>query len=245
VRKTQKRNAKPKAKTKHKNKEVQRPHRRRTMLDILIYVCGVLVIVGGLCLGYMGVSGSLKNQRILALEVLYVTLVFVLTGAFLYFYQNLRSQGVKEAGLHLINRASVAIQSANLTVFELNKNTEALITFVNSGKTTATNVRVYGHIQLRDKPLDPGMPGAKDIKEEPSQDVIPANGGTTNMPFSSGSMLTPNLLKLIDNGSHRIYIWGIVTYEDAIGERWTKFCMIQYRKSPEPGDVYQQQRPDK
>ena len=84
------------------------------------------------------------------------------------------------------NRAFVIVQSADLTVFEVGKKTEALITFANAGRVPATNVRVYGHIQLRDKPLAPDMPGAKDIGEEPSQDIMPANGGTTLMPISSG-----------------------------------------------------------
>lgn len=129
------------------------------------------------------------------------------------------------------SRAFVIVQSADLTVFEIGKKTEALITFVNSGRVPATNVRVYGHIQLRDKPLAPDMPGAKDIGEEPSQDIMPANGGSVLMPIISGLELTPNLMGLIDKGTHRIYVWGIVTYEDMMGKHWTKFCMIQYRKS--------------
>jgi hypothetical protein len=129
------------------------------------------------------------------------------------------------------DRASIAIKSARLTIFEVNKKTEALITFINSGGMAATNVRVYGHIQLRDKPIPPEMPGAKDIGEEPSQDVMPANGGISHMPISSGSVLTREFSDLIDRGKYRIYIWGIATYEDALGERWTKFCLIQYGKS--------------
>jgi hypothetical protein len=129
------------------------------------------------------------------------------------------------------NRAFVIVQSSDLTVFEIGKKTEALVAFTNSGKVPATNVRIYGHIQLRDSPLAPDMPGAKDIGEEPSQDIMPANGGSALMPISSGLELTPHLRELIDKGTHRIYVWGIVTYEDMFGPHWTKFCMIQYGKT--------------
>lgn len=42
-------------------------------------------------LGIWASRGGLKNQRVLALGILYGTLFFVLTGAFLFFYQRLRA----------------------------------------------------------------------------------------------------------------------------------------------------------
>ncbi len=60
------------------------------MLDVLVYVCGVLVLIGGLLLGYLGVAGGFTNQRVLALWILYGTLFFVLTGAFFYFLKRLK-----------------------------------------------------------------------------------------------------------------------------------------------------------
>jgi hypothetical protein len=93
---TNKGSANAEAKAEHEGRKLNRP-RRRTMLDILIYVCGTLVLIGSLCLGYLGVSGGLKNQRILGLVILYGTLFFVLTGAFLFFYQRLRVQLAESA----------------------------------------------------------------------------------------------------------------------------------------------------
>lgn len=60
------------------------------MLDAAIYVCAALVLVGCICLGYLGVGGGFHNQRMLALKITYATLFLVLTGGFLYFYQKLR-----------------------------------------------------------------------------------------------------------------------------------------------------------
>ena len=60
------------------------------LLDAVIYICAALVLVGCICLGYLGVGGGFHNQRMLALTITYATLFFVLTGAFFYFYQKLR-----------------------------------------------------------------------------------------------------------------------------------------------------------
>src|SRR2546423_851992 len=73
------------AKAQRKAEEIWHKWRGKSVLDVLIYICGTLVIVGGLWLGYLGVSGHLKSQKALGLWVLYGTLFFVLTGSFLYF----------------------------------------------------------------------------------------------------------------------------------------------------------------
>jgi len=57
------------------------------MLDNLMYICGALVVAGGLWFGYLDASGGLTNQRVLALCVLYGALFFLLAGSFLYFLQ--------------------------------------------------------------------------------------------------------------------------------------------------------------
>ena len=75
------REAKAEAETETARKET----RPKTMTDVFIYVCGALVVIGGLWLGYLGVFGHLKSQQSLGLWVLYATILFVLTGAFLYF----------------------------------------------------------------------------------------------------------------------------------------------------------------
>ena len=62
------------------------------MLDILIYTCGALAVIGGAYLSYLGVFGHLSDQRVPALIALYGTLLFVLTGGFLYSLQKLLSE---------------------------------------------------------------------------------------------------------------------------------------------------------
>jgi hypothetical protein len=105
------------------------------MLNIAIYICGALVAVGGLLLGYLGVAGGFTNQRILALMILYVTLFFLLTGAFLYFYQNLRSQ---KPASNLSDRAYVVISKGYLAESPNTGNYPiATLEFENTGKTPA------------------------------------------------------------------------------------------------------------
>ncbi len=58
-------------------------------MDIAVYICGVLFAIASLWLGYLGVSGHLRDQKLLGLWVLYGALIFILTGAFLYFTQKL------------------------------------------------------------------------------------------------------------------------------------------------------------
>lgn len=80
------------AKSEHKTETIWRKWGEKSVLDVLMYICATLVAVGGLWLGYLGVSGHLKSQQVLGLWVLYGTLFFVLTGGFLYFYQRLQNQ---------------------------------------------------------------------------------------------------------------------------------------------------------
>jgi hypothetical protein len=68
----------------------------RSVLDVAIYACGTLAVIGGLCIGYLGVSGGFHNQRVLALWLLYFSLLFVLTGAFCYFLQRLKVDIARE-----------------------------------------------------------------------------------------------------------------------------------------------------
>lgn len=85
-------NAKADAVTKGKDKN-ERP--KRTKMDVAIYICGVLFAVGGLWMGYLGVAGHLKDQKLLGLWVFYGTLISVVTGAFLFFHQ--RISNIQEA----------------------------------------------------------------------------------------------------------------------------------------------------
>jgi hypothetical protein len=73
------------AKAKHKAEEVWKKWRPKSVLDVLIYICGTLAVLGSLWLGYLGVSGHLKNQQSFGLWILYATITLVLTGVFLHF----------------------------------------------------------------------------------------------------------------------------------------------------------------
>ena len=51
---------------------------------------------------------------------------------------------------------------------------------------------------------------------ESSQHVIAPNGARDHVVSTMTPLLASNL-QLIRNGSHRFYIWGIITYEDIFG----------------------------
>src|SRR5262249_36230303 len=71
---------------------VSKKEKEKAVLDTLIYLCGLFVIVGSIWLGYLGVGGHWKDQRILGLCVAYGSLIFLVTGAFFYFLQRLRHE---------------------------------------------------------------------------------------------------------------------------------------------------------
>jgi hypothetical protein len=73
------------AKAKHNAEKVWQKWRPKSVLDVLSYIFGILAALGSLWLGYLGVSGHLKNHQTMGLWVLYTTIIFILTGAFLHF----------------------------------------------------------------------------------------------------------------------------------------------------------------
>jgi hypothetical protein len=67
---------------------------KRTVLNTLIYICGVLVIAAGLWLSYLGIFGHLKSQKVLALSVLFASLFFLLLGGYFYFLNQALGQEI-------------------------------------------------------------------------------------------------------------------------------------------------------
>jgi hypothetical protein len=125
--------------------------------------------------------------------------------------------------------AYIAITDASLIQFGGNKVTVCRMFYSNTGNTPAYNVRVYGHMSLWDRPLIPkDHEKLKDIGPAESSQHIIAPNGVRDHVISTMTPLSASNLQFIQNGSHRFYIWGIITYEDIFRrERWTTFCHMQ------------------
>lgn len=155
------------------------------MLDAAIYTCASLVLVGCICLGYLGVGGGFYNQRMLALVITYVTLVFVLTGAFLYFYQNLRQD---QQRLNL----SISVQLMPPIPEQVGKDddttvNQVLVIFVNNTPITKTDT----HLTLR-------MPKIlKVVLDDPKRVLVEGGGDNATYVHLSVPEMVPNEKRVV------------------------------------------------
>lgn len=67
-------------------------------MDVWIIVFAALAIIGGAILSFLGIIGDLKNRQTLGLWILYATILFALTWAFLYFQKRIWD-GQSSAGI--------------------------------------------------------------------------------------------------------------------------------------------------
>jgi hypothetical protein len=210
-----------------KQTEERRPTGKRNMIDGLIYVCGVIVVIGGLCIGYLGVSGGFTNQRILALVLLYVTLLFVLTGAFLYFYQNLRNRTPQMAPKIWVKEANM------LNVAAEHEPTIALL-FENIGGAPARKLFIEITFSWQDSRggLEYGKPSPNDPIVA---DLLPP-GQTLNGTGFAGFRLNPADIEAIKRSQKFLYVYGRGSFEDESGNKYSSsFC---YFVDPRLGLVF-------
>ena len=195
------------------------------MLDVLIYTCGALVVVGGLCLSYLGVSGSLHNQRILALWVLYLTLFFVLTGAFLYFYQNLQKSLANEPERE---RPLLAVESTTLRNLADGRGFVE-VAVRNAGnieaRTATVNTTLWGRSTEEDDGR--GCPEPKQAPPETMQSV--ENFGVNTVRLSgSGVILTKEQMLNIAQQKTRLYVYLVSEYGGRSDRRYTLEYYARY-----------------
>lgn len=212
--------AEPGAEAEHEGKKTG-PRRRKTM-EALIQICGVLVVIGGLLIGYLGVSGGFTNQRILALWILYGTLFFVLTGGFLYF---LSRQYEAQANAPEYQRAYISLAKSDVFDFERGRQAAVLLTFRNSGKTPASDLQVITQI-LQGPPnvvLDWDAVSRSNFPDAGRTYVTAGDTGVQHYSFPP--QVTNEDFDAIRNGSKRIYVFGKVFYKDAFGhDHVLEFC---------------------
>lgn len=195
--------AESKAEAKHENEKVH-PRRRKPLMDALIYICGAFVVIGGLWLGYLGVSGHLRSQQSLGLWVLYGTVFFVLTGAFLYFQSLIwknREAAAREVGnvrdISPADRPWLSVDivpNGDLTFEDNNVNVRTRFIIRNTGRSAATGATISASV------IAPKLGGdiykevaerQKDICSNAGTDILPrtvfpGDGFTADWTFSVG-----------------------------------------------------------
>jgi hypothetical protein len=232
--------AKVNAKTEHKAKEIWRKWREKSVLDVLIYICGILVVIGGLWLGYLGVSGHLNSQKVLGLWILYGTLFFVLTGAFLYFQKSIWEGQVTAAPQPngpLVDlekssrdRAYVVLSSAYLAEPPNTGNPPvAKLEFENTGKTPAVNVRISANFaRLRSKGREQAEQGIMPkIPQNPFQSIaVIGSGKIADFVTPHQNWSSEEARELTMKGEFVQYVWGELYYDDIFGGKHiTHFCV--------------------
>lgn len=145
------------AKSKHKADEVWQKWGPKSVLDVSIYICGTLAVLGSLWLGYLGVSGHLKNQQSLGLWILYSTIIFVLTGAFLHFQKLIwegsakseavaqKSESPPRATISAADRPWLSVEAIPDGPFTVNKEgANFFVRFIvkNTGRSVATETTI-------------------------------------------------------------------------------------------------------
>jgi hypothetical protein len=216
-------NAKANAKPESDAKETK-PKDRKTMLDILIYICGACVVVGGLCLGYLGVAGALQNQRLLALWILYFTLFFVLTGAFLYFYKNLQKQPKLASSLPK-ERPEVFIERVTVEILTVGKPEAISLELKNRGKRTAHDVQVQTTHAHKPISFEGLLPSRVNNVPDSHWEIVP--DGTVISVSRSTWLMTDKWMREIKERSRLFFMYGKFSYKDEDGTPYrVKFCYM-------------------
>jgi hypothetical protein len=223
------------AEAEHENKEEQ-PKPRGTM-DVLIYICGALVIISGAVLSFLGISGGLKDHRSLGLWVLFLTILFALTGAFLYFQKRL-GEGQAVSSPASMEPPEVFFKGADIRGGDIAPKQPIIVDFIlnNAGGTAyRLNGEFFTAFEETNtkKPLDYSMPFTGSIAE-----ARIVKGEDVRGMMKSG--LNPQMIddfnvSRLKAGTSRFVIWGRLRYEDGMSpakKYVLPFCFIYDTDSP-------------
>lgn len=128
---------------------------------------------------------------------------------------------------HLDQRAWVVVKDPVARI-ELDQPGEVSVSFTNTGKTPAKNLRLSCNHIIR---LSEDVPVAKGIDLGPPGMLVP-NGYAFCGPIQlrllpSGTKVTPPHLETVKRKEAFIFLYGSVTYEDVFsGHHWMTFCFV-------------------
>lgn len=137
---------------------------------------------------------------------------------------DLAAQSMRYGDAAYVGIATVAMDTVGEKI-------RARLKIINSGNTPADNVVSYCHLTVRNRPLPlfTLADAKKDIEDErASRTQIPPNGGVIFQDLFSATRLSEKVSRLLNESDDRVFVWGMVTYDDVFGRRrWTKFCFEQ------------------
>jgi hypothetical protein len=206
-------------------------------MDIAIYICGSFVAIGSLWMGYLGAAGHLKDQKLLALWVLYGTLISVLTGAFLFFHQRVSNADASARSAEIARQAAEAQRTSLSSRPELfmehttpdpiaaGKRVTMRMIVRNRGSLTAHKIKIAAMHAL----FKSSFTGPLQYHQANPPDISPSIGVSASYEFISVSPWTVTKAQIVDlrDGNIRLFHYGKGTYEDKRGKEFVfQFCAM-------------------
>jgi hypothetical protein len=139
-----------------------------------------------------------------------------------------------ERTIEIGNRAYVSVDKGSLLKeLKVGEPVNATVNFVNKGNTPALKVKTRGSIGFTaDQISEPMQPIPGDVNDPQSTAVI-AKDGAMYAGFEGAVPLDEQGMELFNQKKLRLYIWGVIEYEDMFGKpHKTSFC---FTHPPEPG----------
>jgi hypothetical protein len=207
------------------NGEGKKERPKRTTMDVAIYICGVVFAVGSLWIGYLGVAGHLKDQKLLGLWVFYGTLISVLTGAFLFFHQRISAEisaraDVKESKEAGGPRPYVTVTSVVLQDLMIGQKPHVIIEYTVGGQVAAHQVQVTSRISLTTK--SDYVPDERNLEVQKIDPFLAPSAKMFSHVFASWE-LTKDRLEQIKNGKLWLYAYGTIEYADETGHHFPSY----------------------
>lgn len=155
-------------------------------------------------------SSRLKGIGQLLLVVFNIIMIFILW----------KQTNIMSADL----RAWITVEESNITEFGEGKPIFTRVKFVNSGKSPALKVFTFANLEIRDTPVPEPMPPLP--TDGAGSRAVLGPQSTYTIALKLDKQTTQTIQEIIA-GQKKVYVWGIVEYDDIFGVRHrTKFCLV-------------------
>lgn len=181
-------------------------------------------------------NGGPKDSRANQLMAFFTGLLVLITCIYTYFSSKqweVTQLSLQEAKLtrEIENRAYVNIKSGSLvTALKAGERPSASIVIENAGHTPARHTVMRVMIESRDasapepEPMTAARLDGITTSQPQSITIVPPNN-TLNMTVQSPTVLTEELINAVNQGRIRLYVWGIMEYDDVFGRHHkSQFC---------------------
>jgi hypothetical protein len=133
-----------------------------------------------------------------------------------------------EHSIEVSNRAWVGIKEATLTKeLQAGERPSAIVMYVNKGNTPALRVKVRANMGFTDRQPSEPMANLPGVMEE-SVGVFLPESDKVGTPVMSTEAMPEDFLRQVNEGKKRLYVWGVIEYEDVFGNaHTTRYCLTQ------------------